>query len=357
MDYQTEIWLKLDLQTNQLIKDRLPAFTSKFFNHLRDQGMSPRTRQQYAYDMIRFFDFIFAQAGFTNVEVKTCSASDVLDKLTVEDIQEYMTSLDYYSATTLKGTTETRLSSPSIKARRISSLRSLYKYFFKIGEITNNLADLMDIPKIPEKTIVVMDKNQVERILKAVSDTSGMSEGEIKRHSRIIKRDYAIMMLFFGTGIRVSELVGIDLNDLDFYKGSLIITRKGGDEDEVFFGPEVEDALDEYINHCRMQLLTENQDENALFVSMQKKRIGVRNVENLIKNYALKAGLNLKITPHALRRTFGTNLYEETGDIYLVADALHHSSVETTRRHYARLSEDHKRMAAEKSSSLFKNDD
>ncbi|MBO7677043.1 MAG: tyrosine-type recombinase/integrase [Erysipelotrichaceae bacterium] len=217
------------------------------------------------------------------------------------------------------------------------------------------MADLMDLPKIPDNNIIVMDKSQVQRILEAVSDTSGMSEGEIIRHKKIIKRDYAIMMLFFGTGIRVSELVGIDISDIDFYNASLFITRKGGDEDEVFFGSEVQEALEDYVSSDR-EILLAGKEDPALFISMQHKLMTVRNVQLMIKSYAKKAGLNMKVTPHALRRTFGTNLYEETSDIYLVADALHHSSVETTRKHYADMSKDHKRIAAQKSSTLFKKD-
>ena len=179
-----------------------------------------------------------------------------------------------------------------------------------------------------------------------------MSDSEIKRHNKIIKRDYAIMMLFFGTGIRVSELVGIDLSDIDFYNASLLITRKGGDQDEVFFPEIVENAIRDYVDNDRDTLLADK-ESSALFISMQHKRMTVRSVQVMIKSYAAKAGLNMKVTPHALRRTFGTNLYEETNDIYLVADALHHSSVETTRKHYANMSKEHKRLAAKKSATLF----
>ena len=278
-----------------------------------------------------------------------------MDVLTYEDIQEYLETLNTHTITDKYGKQREVLSSPSSKARKISSLRSFYKFYFRIGEIKNNMADLMDLPKIPDNNIIVMDKSQVQRILEAVSDTSGMSEGEIIRHKKIINRDYAIMMLFFGTGIRVSEFVGIDISDLDFYNASLLITRKGGDEDEVFFGSEVQQALEDYVSADR-EILLAGKEDPALFISMQHKRMTVRNVQLMIKGYAKKAGLNMKVTPHALRRTFGTNLYEETSDIYLVADALHHSSVETTRKHYANMSKDHKRIAAQKSSALFRKD-
>ena len=135
---------------------------------------------------------------------------------------------------------------------------------------------------------------------------------------------------------------------------SRLITRKGGDQDEVFFPEIVEKAIRDYVDNDRDTLLADK-ESSALFISMQHKRMTVRSVQVMIKGYAAKAGLNMKVTPHALRRTFGTNLYEETNDIYLVADALHHSSVETTRKHYANMSKEHKRLAAKKSSTLFEN--
>lgn len=350
-EYQNDLQLLLDKKV-KIIVNELPDFMSKFFKDLRTKGMSERTRLEYAYDMKRFFDFVSKQAGFKDINLKACKASDVLDVLTYDDIQEYLETLNTHFKVDKNGNYKEVLSSPSSKARKISSLRSLYKYYFRIGEINHNFSDLMDLPKIPDNNIVVMDKSQVSRILEAVSDTTNMSNGEIIRHNKIIKRDYAIMMLFFGTGIRVSELVGVDLEDIDFYNASLLITRKGGDQDEVFFSSIVEDAIRDYVESDRDNLLN-GADSPALFISMQHKRMTVRSVQLMIKGYANKAGLNMKVTPHALRRTFGTNLYEETNDIYLVADALHHSSVETTRKHYANMSKEHKRIAAEKSSSLF----
>ena len=350
-EYQNDLQLSLDKKVRTIVNE-LPDFMSKFFKDLKTKGMSERTRLEYAYDMKRFMAFVSCQAGFKDVNLNACKASYILDVLTFDDIQEYLDTLNTHIHIDKNGNAKEILNSPSSKARKISSLRSLYKFYFRIGEINHNLSDLMDLPKIPDNNIVVMDKEQVSRILNAISDTTNMSNGEIIRHNKIIKRDYAIMMLFFGTGIRVSELVGIDLDDIDFYNASLIITRKGGDQDEVYFPSIVEEAITDYVNSDRDNLLI-GADSPALFISMQHKRMTVRSVQLMIKGYATKAGLNMKVTPHALRRTFGTNLYEETNDIYLVADALHHSSVETTRKHYANMSKEHKRIAANKSSTLF----
>ncbi len=148
-----------------------------------------------------------------------------------------------------------------------------------------------------------------------------------------------------GTGIRVSECVGLDIDDIDLKNGGIRIHRKGGKEVTVYFGSEVEDALLDYLEE-RNLVIPEEGHEKALFLSLQKKRLAVRSVENLVKKYSKLVAPLKKITPHKLRSTYGTSLYKETGDIYLVADVLGHSDVNTTKKHYAAL-EDERRAAPE----------
>ena len=355
MAYQDDLYDKLDAQTKDIVKT-MPNFAAKFFRSLKIKNMSSRTMLQYAYDLRRFFDYLDASAGFKDENIKTMTAEDVLGRLNNDDIQEYLETLDYYEVVSEDGQKRKKRSSEAIKARRISSLRSFYKYYFKIGEITNNLADLMELPKMHDKEIVVMQRSEVARMLAAVTDTTGMNDGDIKRHNKIEKRDVAIITLLLGTGIRVSELVGIDLLDIDYFESSILVTRKGGDQDEVYFGEEVEIALLEYQEQCREMLLGENKKEKAFFLSMHHKRLSVAMVEKMVKGYAEKAGLNMKVTPHSCRKSFGTAIYNQTGDIYLVADALHHSSVETTKKHYTKVNSEHKRIAAKEASSLLSDD-
>ena len=167
-----------------------------------------------------------------------------------------------------------------------------------------------------------------------------------KRYHRVTKtRDLALLTLLLGTGIRVSECVGLNLNDVDFKNGGIRIVRKGGYEAVVYFGEEVEDALLDYWDE-RTHKTAATGHEDALFLSMQNKRISVRAVEKLVKKYASKVTSLKKITPHKLRSTYGTNLYRETGDIYLVADVLGHKDVNTTRKHYAAQQEENRSRAA-----------
>ena len=156
----------------------------------------------------------------------------------------------------------------------------------------------------------------------------------------------ALISTLLGTGIRISECVGLDLTDVDFDNNGLRIVRKGGNESIVYFGEEVREALLAYLEERKKMEPAEGHEE-ALFLSMQKKRLSVRAIQNLVDKYA-KTVTSLKhISPHKLRSTYGTALYNETGDIYLVADVLGHKDVNTTRKHYAHLEEERRRMAAD----------
>lgn len=155
------------------------------------------------------------------------------------------------------------------------------------------------------------------------------------------------MTLLLGTGIRVSECIGLNLNDVDFNVDGIRIHRKGGKEVIIYFGDEVEQALRAYLEE-RKKMIPAPGNEEALFLSMQKKRMNVRSVENLVKKYSRIVTPLKKITPHKLRSTYGTNLYRETGDIYLVADVLGHADVNTTKKHYAALEDERRRSARNK---------
>ena len=156
-----------------------------------------------------------------------------------------------------------------------------------------------------------------------------------------------MMTLMLGTGIRVSECVGLDMDDVDFKNNGIKIHRKGGSESVVYFGDEVRETLLEYMAE-RQKITAADGSVNALFLSMQNKRINVRSVENMVKKYSQLVTTLKHITPHKLRSTYGTNLYLETGDIYLVADVLGHKDVNTTRKHYAEIEDERRRKAAKK---------
>lgn len=234
----------------------------------------------------------------------------------------------------------------SIK-RKLCSVRSLYDFLFKAQRIASNVTELVPLPKIHEKPILRLSKSEMEKMLTTAQTGTEMSKGQQRFQKITARRDFAMLSLFLGTGIRVSECVGLNISDVDMENNAFLVTRKGGNQVILYFPPEVADALADYLEE-RAQIEPQPGHEDALFLSLQKKRITQRAVQNLVKKYAaIAAPLKPKISPHKLRSTYATNLYHETGDIYLVADVLGHTSVDTTRKHYADMTDARRRMASE----------
>lgn len=211
--------------------------------------------------------------------------------------------------------------------------------------IEKNPAALVKMPKLHDKEITRLDPDEVAILLDIVETGEKLTKKQLQYHQKNKIRDVALLTLMLGTGIRVSECVGIDIQDIDFKNNGIKVRRKGGYEAVIYFGEEVELALLDYLEQ-RSNMVPAQGHEDALFLSMQNKRITVRAVENLVKKYASMVTSLKKITPHKLRSTYGTTLYRETGDIYLVADVLGHKDVNTTRKHYAALEENRRRQAA-----------
>lgn len=321
------------------ILSTLPSFCKSFFRGIQD-STSSRTRLAYAYDLRVFFEFI----QDNNPSLKNKDITDypitILDDISREDIEEYMDYITYYQKEGKDITNEERG-----KKRKLSALKSFYNYYYKAEIIKTNPAALVSLPKIHEKEIIRLDADEVATLLDNVEDGDKLTKKELQFHEKTKIRDVALMTLLLGTGIRVSECVGLDINDVDFKNNGIKIRRKGGYETVVYFGSEVENALLDYIIE-RKKIIPQNGHEQALFLSLQNRRISVRAVENLVKKYAHTVTTLKKITPHKLRSTYGTSLYKETGDIYLVADVLGHKDVNTTRKHYAAIEDDRRRLAA-----------
>lgn len=317
----------------------LPPFCTEFFRGIEPRT-STRTRIAYAYDLSVFFDFLKKENPvFARME-RMDFQLEQLDQITVTDLEEYMEYLKYR----FNEQNHEIMNQERGIMRKISSLKSFYNYFFRTEKLTTNPAALVRLPKLHDKEIIRLDVDEVALLLDAVEQGEGLTEKQKTFHKRTRLRDLALLTLLLGTGIRVSECVGLDINDVDFKNGGIHIHRKGGKEVTVYFGSEVENALQDYLDE-RFGIIPEEGSEQALFLSMQRKRMNVRSVENLVKKYAHIVTPLKKITPHKLRSTYGTNLYRETGDIYLVADVLGHSDVNTTKKHYAALEDERRRSA------------
>jgi len=337
-NYHDQVNIDNELKLREL-QTQLPRFCVEFFRGI-EPTTSSRTRIAYAHDLIIFFDFLKTN----NPSLKDTAIADfpvtLLDQIKAYDLEDYIQYLKYYEK---DGKAHTN-GETGIK-RKLVSLRSFYKYYFKKERITTNPTVLIDIPKLHEKEIVRLDIDEVATLLDGVETGAGLTKTQGRFHDKTAVRDTALLTLLLGTGIRVSECVGIDIDDVDFKNNGIKIRRKGGNETVIYFGEEVQEALLAYLEE-RNQIVACEGHQNALFLSLQKKRLNVRSVENLVKKYAGTVTQLKKITPHKLRSTYGTSLYRETGDIYLVADVLGHKDVNTTRKHYAAIEDERRRSAA-----------
>lgn len=318
----------------------LPPFCRDYFRAI-DTTTTTKTRISYAYDIRIFFQFLLDENPAFKDYKMTDFTADVLDQIKALDLEEYQEYLKVYQAGDKTETNGER----GLK-RKISALRSFYAYFYKREMIKTNPTVLIDVPKIHDKSIIRLDTDEVALLLDYIEHCGDQLTGQ-KRvyYEKTKERDLAIVTLLLGTGIRVSECVGLDIEDVDFKNNGIKVTRKGGNEMVVYFGPEVEKALKRYIE-VRENIIPLEGHEHALFYSAQRRRIGVQAVENLVKKYASQITTTKKITPHKLRSTYGTTLYQETGDIYLVADVLGHKDVNTTKKHYAAIDDARRRQAA-----------
>ena len=336
--YFEQVNIANELKLREHLK-ALPHFCRDFFIGI-EPTTSSRTRIAYAYDLGIFFEYMHENNPVCKKIDITEFPVTLLDEIKSQDIEEYLNWLKYYVKDDMEHTNNERGIS-----RKLASLRSFYNFFFRTERIKSNPAELVKMPKLHEKAIVRLDVDEVAILLDEVESGENLTTRQKAYHAQTKKRDLALLTLLLGTGIRVSECVGLDLTDIDFKNNGLKVHRKGGYEAIVYFGDEVAEALMDYMNE-REKVIPVEGSANALFLSMQKKRISVRSVENLVKKYSQLVTTLKNITPHKLRSTYGTTLYQETGDIYLVADVLGHKDVNTTRKHYAAQADERRRQAA-----------
>ena len=339
MTYHEQTDIDNTLRLREILKT-LPPFAKDYFRAI-EPTTSTRTRISYAYDIRVFFQFLLNEnPAFKNISMSEISVS-VLDQIKALDIEEYLEYLKVYGDRENLHTNGER----ALK-RKMVALRGFYAYYYKHEMIQTNPSVLVDMPKIHDKAIIRLDADETAMLLDFIEHGGDELTGQKRVYWEKTKiRDLALITLLLGTGIRVSECVGLDITDVDFKNNGIKVVRKGGNEMIVYFGDEVESALRDYLA-VREVITPLAGHENALFLSTQRKRIGIKAVENLVKKYASQITGPKKITPHKLRSTYGTALYQETGDIYLVADVLGHKDVNTTKKHYAAMDDQRRRRAA-----------
>ena len=316
----------------------LPDFCFDYFIYLENYT-TPLTRLNYATDLNIFFNYLSEYKFSKKINLIT---TDDLETLKSSDIERFLNYLNYYD---FNG--KSRTNNEKGKARKLATLRSFFKYLFNKDKLSSNIISKIDTPKIRTKEIIRLDVDEVVKIINEAENQTSLTPKQQSLKSSTSIRDVAILSLLLTTGIRVSECVGLNIKDIDLENNAFKVTRKGGNQVVLYFSDETADALRTWINK-RSIMMENKEDDNSLFISLQRKRICVRAVENLVKKYAQVAAPLKKISPHKLRSTYGTNLYKETKDIYIVAEVLGHKDVNTTKKHYAAISEDIRREAANK---------
>ena len=324
---------------DEILENDLPDFCREYFVGI-SSTTSTLTRLNYAYDIRTFFNYVCTRIPrFKGKSPKEITTADI-ETITPFEIEAYLNYVEIYR----KDGTLVRNGARG-KSRKLAAIRSLIKYFEKKQVIRYNPTASVDTPKLHDKEIIRLNTDEIGTMMDVVESGEGLSEHQLKYQENTRIRDLAIVSLFLGTGIRVSELVGLDLDDVNFDDLSFVVTRKGGARVILYFSDEIAGYLYDYYSMRKGMSLP---DEPALFLSLQKRRITTRAVENIIKKYSQIATPLKHITPHKLRSTFGTQLYRSTGDIYVVADVLGHKDVNTTKKHYAAITDDIRRKASSK---------
>ena len=325
------------------LKQELPGYTYEFLDEKAQRN--PNTAVSYAYDLRTFLiylqEFCPAAKDYDTKDIPL----EILNNLSFQDINEYQ---KYLSAKDIDIVGKNNLQNDiSGIARRMSALRTFYKYLCEHDYITNDATAgaIRQRRNSDDHVITRLTADEVELLLTRVKNGNLGDKHQQKMRQNTRYRDYAVLTLLLRTGIRVSECVSLDINDFNFEEKSMRVVRKGKKEQMLYFDEQTKEALLDYIDFERPSY-TDSDDEPALFLSSRKRRLSVRSIQDMVSKYSEATLINKKVSPHKMRSTYGTALYNKTGDIRLVADVLGHKDINTTAKHYANIEEEHRRIAA-----------
>lgn len=315
-------------------------------------GESINTQIGYCIDLRIFLEYL-QKFKFRDVEALESFTVEHMGKVRAEDIIRFKAYLKEYQSTYIspdgKTVTRTRRNSSYGINRKLSAVRGLFSYLYKTDQIPENVTDKVDMNKLHQKIKKPLSTQETLRLLNILYHGEGFFTGRhLTEYLRSKQRDIAILISYLGTGVRVSELVNLNIQDVCFDTSSFIVTRKGGDEQEIFMPVQVENELYNYIQ-VRNEL-DGIKDKDALFISRQGKRMTVSSVEKMLKKYCTCAGIidPDKSRPHALRRTFACRLLEDGVDIKMVAELMGHKNIEVTHKFYAQYNSAAKREVMRK---------
>lgn len=305
-----------------------PEFLNEYLIHIKIvQLLAQRTIEEYYTDIRLFLRYIHESNLNSGKDIEDIDISDMtvdeLQKISVSDIYNFI----FY-------TSDERLNKDRARYRKISSLRSFFKYLEKVAHIIKeNPTKDLDVPTPKSSLPKFLSLNESMRLLETADSADS-------------KRDYCIITLFLNCGMRLSELVGINIKDIDFYENRLKVLGKRSKERMVYLNAACVDALQKYLA-IRMNN-PKAADEPALFISNQNRRISKRRVQQIVEDTIRKAELDGKgITTHKLRHTAATLMYQYgDADVLTLKELLGHASISTTEI-YTHLNDENVRNAVE----------
>ena len=302
-----------------------PLIMTDYYYHLTGAGRSPMTSYNYLINVMSFVEFIYRN----NIP------NDFYKHIRPVHINRYIASL---RTREISGKTER--TSDSFRAVQWSALNSFFQFLIP-EHIKENPVAYTSRPKMKDKpNVTYLTEEEITKLLKYV---------EFNASNRFVNRDLCWLKLGFSTGLRVSAILQIDIDDIDFENNQIRVTEKGDYDEYIMFGENLKKQLLACIRDRKY--ICGNVSTNALFISQVGNRLSVDMLSKLLKQYA-KNVTKKKITPHVMRHSCATNLYEKTGDIYLCSKQLNHKNVATTMR-YAEISREKQREATNILDSLI----
>ena len=318
------------------IEEELPRFLRSYFAYLRGNVL-PMTRLAYLHDVRFFFNYLINETDLTRAKEPRNITSDELNDIVAQDINLFIDYCRKYFVDDGKTVTVYENSNRSL-ARKKSSISVLFKQLYRDGLIEKNITDGFDpirVQKPGEREIKALQDDEVMIMLDAVSNGTGLTDHERKYWEKTKLRDKAILMIFVTYGLRLSELQQLNLSSFNFTRGEFKIYRKRGKESIMPLNKSVVIVLNDYIKTERTTVIPQTEaDEDALFLSIQGKRITERAIRELVKKYtsiALNTSRRGGYSPHKLRATAATSLIGRGNSIFDVQALLDHEQVTTTQ--------------------------
>jgi len=276
----------------------------QFLQSLRERNASPNTMLAYGKDLAEFVKYI-----------GPIEKPSELDHVRIRGFLSHLY--------------ERGLGKTSV-ARHLAAVRSLYRWLAREGTVKQNPASLVSTPKLPKKLPRVPTIEEVNTVL----------DGELQETAAFVERDKTILELLYGCGLRNSELIGINLDDIHWSNETILVRGKGRKERMVPLGDTAAEAIREYLVKRKELLAAKKRTTPALLVNLRGQRLTTRSVGRIVKHIAVSKGLSPDVHPHTLRHAFGTHLLEEGADLRAIQEMLGHERLSTTQR-YTQLSMKH----------------